>query len=95
MTPKRIEFDPHAVDQMRYRRYTRQDLRWLLAVGRPCEADQRLHSDPVFARCGEIRGEQVKTIYLENAERLYVITVMREQTRASVLRERKARKRRK
>ena len=87
MTPKRIEYDVHANDQMRDRKITRADVRWLLADGVMCEA--------VFARCGYLRGREAKVVYLENAERVYVVTVMWVLSRAAVEREKEVRKRRK
>lgn len=95
MTPKRIEYDVHAVDQMAERNISRDSIRWLLAQGTVCQADQSAHSEPVFARCGYLRGREAKVIYLENAERIYVITIMWVVSRAKVLREREAKKRRK
>jgi len=77
MTSKRVEYDRHAIDRMRERGITRQDVRWLLAQGRPASADQRMHSEPVFGREGYLESRrEAKIIYLENAERVYIVTVM-------------------
>lgn len=76
MTTKRVEYGSHAVQRMRERGIRRGDVRWLLAQGLPAEADQGQHSDPVFARRGTIGGREAKVVYLENAVRVYVITVM-------------------
>ena len=75
MTPKRIEFDPHAVEQMRQRGISRNDVRWLLAQGLPAEAETRT-GEVRRARRGYLGRREAKVVYLENAERLRVITVM-------------------
>lgn len=75
MTPKRIEFDPHAVDDMRERRISRGDVRWLLAQGLPAEAETR-GGETRYGRRGHLGRREAKVIYLENAERILVISVM-------------------
>lgn len=72
MTPKRIEYDPHAVGRMRTRRFTRADVRWLLAEGIKAPEGTR---DNRWGARGYIRGQEAKVIYLENQERLYILTV--------------------
>jgi hypothetical protein len=71
MTYKRIEYDPHAVARMRQRGFDRADVRWLVTQGEPLPpAGRKRH------RSGWIGGREAKVAYLEDADRIYVITVM-------------------
>jgi hypothetical protein len=74
MTPKRVEYDPHFVDDARDRGFTRQDARWLLERGMDVPTVGRA-GDTRFTREGEIRGRQARLVYLENAERIYIISI--------------------
>ena len=76
MTYKLILIDAHAAKRMGERGFTRSDVRWLLAQGAPFEARQRTGSDARFGRRGLIRGRDTALVYLEDAHRILVITIM-------------------
>jgi len=75
MTPKRIELDPHLVGRMHKRGISREDVRWLLAEGLPAAAETR-GGETRLAKRGYLGKREAKVVYLENAERILVITVM-------------------
>jgi hypothetical protein len=75
MSPKRIEYSSHAVQQMRARGITRPDVRWILAQGLPAEAETR-RGEQRLAKRGYLDRREAKVVYLENAERIEVVTVM-------------------
>jgi len=74
MTSKRIEFAPEAIDKMRRRGFSRSDVRWLLAEGESVPANQYPGADPRFAKRGYVGRREAQVIYLENAERILVIS---------------------
>lgn len=74
MTYKRIEYDPHAARRMREREFTRSEVRWLLHHGER-EALPTQFGEQRWGRRGWIRGKEALLVYLENAERIYVLTV--------------------
>lgn len=74
MTSKRIEYAPEAIEKMRRRGFSRSDVRWLVAEGEPASANQYPGAEPRFAKRGYIRGREAQAIYLENAERILVIS---------------------
>lgn len=77
MTNKRVEWDPHSWERSKERGIKKQDGRWLLEHGVEAEADQRLHSEPVFGKRGYLANRrEAKMIYLENAERVLIISLM-------------------
>lgn len=75
MTPKRVEYDPHAARRMRLRRITRQDVRTILAVGVWSPETTRPGAEQRFSKRAYLGNREAMVVYLENAERLYVITV--------------------
>lgn len=74
MTYKRIEYDPHAVRRMQKRGITRADVRFLLATGLWQPEAALPGRDPRFSKRGYIGRREARVVYLENAERLYVVT---------------------
>jgi hypothetical protein len=75
MTHKRIEYDPHAVRRMRQRGFTRQDVRTVLALGARAAEAYREGAAPRYSKRLPLRGRDAVVIYLEDAHRIYVITV--------------------
>ena len=71
MTYKPFEYDPHARLRMKERGTTRADVQWLVKEGQVEPTEGVRHH-----RSGWIKGGEVKVAYLENAHRIYVITVM-------------------
>ncbi len=75
MTHKRVQYSDHAVQRMRERRFTRQDVRWLLAKGTWEPNPTALGRETRFAKRGYIGTGEAKVVFLEDAERIEVITV--------------------
>lgn len=75
MTPKRVEYDPHAVRRMRLRGFTRQDVRTILAVGVWSPEYARPGAEQRFSKRAYLGRREARVVYLENAERVYVVTV--------------------
>lgn len=75
MTYKGMFFRYHAVLRMRERGFRRGDVRWLLAKGVPAEADQ-VSNEHRLARQGYIDKREAKVVYVENAQRIEIVTVM-------------------
>ena len=76
MTAKRIEYDPHALAQMFKRGFTHRDVEGLLATGTWSLATTKPGREQRYQREGRVRDWPARVIFLENAERLYVVTVM-------------------
>jgi hypothetical protein len=72
----RVDFDPHALDQMAKRGFTEVHVRWLLDYGQPCYAHTPARSETRHARCGKVGDREAKVVFLQNPVRTYVITVM-------------------
>ena len=74
MTSKRIEYAPEAIGKMHRRGFTRTDIRWLLAEGTPVEANQYPGAATRFAKRGYVGRREAQVVYLENAERILIIS---------------------
>ena len=73
---KPTHYTDHAVAEMRKARITRPMVRTVLATGmRRVEGTRG--DDTYYAKTAEIRGRAVEVIYVENAERVLVVTVYR------------------
>ncbi len=73
---KRIEYSRHALQQMQDRGITEVQARWLLTHGKPCQATSRPGRETRRAMCGLVGSKEAKAVYLENADRIFVVTVM-------------------
>jgi hypothetical protein len=74
MTNKRVEFDPHFLDDCRDRGFTKEDGLWLLERGIPFDV-ATYAGDTRYGREGEIRNRMARLIYLENAARVLLISI--------------------
>lgn len=92
MSPKRLLLDPHAQDNIRERGITRGEIRWLLARGTSVPAEQHPTGERRYAKSGYLGRKQATVVYLENAERIYVITIMWNLTKAAQAREKQRRR---
>lgn len=72
---KVVQYDPHAVRRMGQRSLSRDDVRAVLAVGIWSPEPRQSDREPRFSKRAYVRGREAKVTYLENARRLYVITV--------------------
>jgi hypothetical protein len=68
VTRKPIEYDPHAIQQMRDRGITRVNVRWMLAHGARVDAEEPAQEEPRFAKQGYIGKQEMKVIYTRAAE---------------------------
>ncbi len=76
MNWKPTHYTDHAVAEMRKARITRQTVGTVLATGtRRVEGTRG--DDTYYAKTVEIRGREVEVIYVENAERVLVVTAYR------------------
>lgn len=73
MTNKRVEWARKVGDKMRTRGFGRADVRWLLERGLPVPT-VTLRGETRFAKQGYVRGREAKVVYLENDERILVIS---------------------
>lgn len=76
MSAKRIDFDPHALAQMYKRGFSHRDVDVLLATGTWSLATTRPGAEQRYQREGKIRDWPARVVYLENEERVHIITVM-------------------
>ena len=74
--PTPTHYTDHAVAEMRKARITRQTVRTVLATGTRSVEGSR-GNDTYDAKTTDIRGRDVEVIYVENAERVLVVTVYR------------------
>ncbi len=87
MTHKRIEYSDHAAGRLPGRHITRQEVRWLLARG----VRERLTGSYWMVR-GDVGGSECHVVYLENQERVLVVTVEWKLSRGQVAKLKRQRK---
>ena len=75
MSTKPVRYDPHAVDDMRLRGFTRQDVRWLLAHGVRTEERTDAGRQRYGVRAYLRQGWQALAVFLEFPDHIYVISV--------------------
>lgn len=94
MTPKRIEFSEHAIDDMQERGFRREDVRWILAQGHEADVVTRW-GETRYAKAAILRNREGKVVYLENNERILVISVQWVLSKGALARQKKGTGRRK
>ncbi len=75
MTPKLITYSDHAESRLRERGFTRQDVRALLARGIWQQESSLPGAAPRFSKRGYLGQREARVVYLEDAERVHVVTV--------------------
>jgi hypothetical protein len=75
MTHKAIHYSNHARQRLTERRITRQQVRWVLARGVRAESPTAAGAQRWSSR-GVINSRELEVIFLEDADRIVVVTTL-------------------
>lgn len=77
MTPKPIEYSDHARLRLKQRRITRQQVRWLITQGLRAPSPTLAGAQRWSCRGRPDGGRELEVIFIEDAEKITVVTVYR------------------